>query len=429
MKSKDLTIKKIKLSDLKENPINPKKHWSEGIEQSIDDLGYLDPIEVDENNVILAGHGRLKALKAKGYEDVPVIVHTGLTAKQKKKYLLVNNQLAIRGGYVNDLLKDNFSVEELLEAGFEEEQLSFLFDENAETEDDEFDVEASRKKHAKPDAKRGDVYQLGEHRLMCGDSQNSADVAILVGKNKIDMVYCDPPYNIGLNYTKGANTGPKQKIKKNYRDGKATYDNDKRKDDDYSTFLAKTMQCALEVAKPNTHFFYWCDERYIWLLQTLYEEAKIENRRVCLWIKNNFSLTPGIAFNKAYEACVYGTIGSPYLSPLSKNLQEIINKEVGSGNQSFDDIKEIFNLWLVSRDPAQTYKHPTTKPITLHEKPIKRCTRPGDRILDLFSGSASTLMACEQLDRRCYTMEIDPVFVQVGIERWETYTGKQAKKI
>ncbi|PJA39676.1 hypothetical protein CO179_04765, partial [candidate division WWE3 bacterium CG_4_9_14_3_um_filter_39_7] len=152
----------------------------------------------------------------------------------------------------------------------------------------------------------------------------------------------------------------------------------------------------------------------------------IENKRVCLWIKNNFNVTPNVAFNKVYEPCVYGTIGSPYLATNVTKYHEILNKEVDSGNRAIDDIIDLFNIWLVKRIPTQDYEHPTEKPSTLHEKPLKRCTKPGDIVLDLFGGSGSTMMACEQLNRACYMVEIEPIFCDLIIRRYQQLTGKEA---
>ena len=131
----------------------------------------------------------------------------------------------------------------------------------------------------------------------------------------------------------------------------------------------------------------------------------MESHRVCLWIKQSANPTPQIAFSKVYEPCVYGKRGKPYLNRDIKNLSEIMNKEVESGNQGFDEVFSYVNLWLQKRDTTQDYEHPTQKPVTLHERPLKRCTAPGHNVIDLFGGSGSTLMTCEQLKRKAYLME------------------------
>jgi len=140
-------------------------------------------------------------------------------------------------------------------------------------------------------------------------------------------------------------------------------------------------------------------------------------------------VTPQIAFNKAYEPCVYGAVGVPYLSEKVRNLNEVLNKEVGSGNRLLDDIEDYLSIWLVKRLPANEYEHPTQKPITLHEKPLRRCTKPGDVVLDLFAGSGSTMLACEQLNRKSYSVEIDARFCDVIISRYERMTHEKAKLI
>lgn len=137
-------------------------------------------------------------------------------------------------------------------------------------------------------------------------------------------------------------------------------------------------------------------------------------------------MTPQTAFNKVYEPCVYGTIGNPYLSPSLHNLSEVLNKEVGTGNRLSDDIMDLFNIWLVKRVNAHDYEHPTQKPPTLYEKAFRRCTKPGDIILDLFGGSGSQLIAAEQLKRRALLCEIDPVFCDVIVARYTELTGKEA---
>jgi len=237
-----------------------------------------------------------------------------------------------------------------------------------------------------------------------------------------DVIYSDPPYNIGLDYNKGTE-GSKELYGGGYTGKK-----DSKKVADYASFIDGTIKNALAHAKPNCHVFYWCDEAYIWLLQTLFGDNKIKTNRVCLWIKNNSFPKPQVAFNKVYEPCIYGTIGQPFLNKSYNGLNEIMNKEVSIGNQGIDDIIEMLNIWLVKRDTTQNYEHPTQKPVTLAEKPLKRCSAPGHIVLDLFGGSGSTLLACEQIGRQARLMEQDPVFCDVIVKRWEEFTNKKAKR-
>jgi DNA modification methylase len=140
-------------------------------------------------------------------------------------------------------------------------------------------------------------------------------------------------------------------------------------------------------------------------------------------------MVPQIAFNKVYEPVVYGTRGKPYLSKAVTNLNEVLNKEVGTGNRLTDDVLDLFCIWLDKRKAGQDYLHPTEKPVTLHEKPLRRCTRPGGLVLDTFGGSGSTLIACEQMKRRAFLLEIDPVFCDVIIDRWQILTGQEVQHV
>ena len=226
------------------------------------------------------------------------------------------------------------------------------------------------------------------------------------------MIYSDPIYNINLDYNKGL--GGKQ-----HYGGEVI---DKRTDDEYREFLKRSIVNALAVCKPDVHVFYWNTEQHIWIIQTLYRELGIENKRVCLWIKNGHNPTPKVAFNKCYEPCIYGSKGTPYLSKKEQGLTEVMNKEITTGNDSIDEL----NIWTAKRLGSQEYSHATSKPVSLHEKAIRRCTLPNDIILDSFLGSGSTLIAAEQLKRVVYGVELEPVFCDLIIKRYEKLTGIKA---
>ena len=229
------------------------------------------------------------------------------------------------------------------------------------------------------------------------------------------MIYSDPIYNISLDYNKGL--GGRQNYGANVEDT--------RSEDEYIEFLRNNISSALSVANPDCHVFYWNTEQHIWILQTLYKEFGIRNKRVCLWVKNGSNPTPQVAFGKCYEPCVYGTLGSPYLSSKQQGLTEVLNHDIRSGNDSLDDI----NLWTCRRLSSKDYQHATSKPPELHHKAILRCTKPNDIVLDTFGGSGSTLVGCEQLKRRAYLVELEPVFCDLIIARFEKMTGIKAKAI
>ncbi len=233
------------------------------------------------------------------------------------------------------------------------------------------------------------------------------------------MIFSDPIYNIGLSYDSGI--GGKQSY-----GGKT---NDKKTDAEYKEFLKKSLENAMSISKDDCHVFYWCDEAFIGLVQDLYREMKVDNKRVCLWLKNGQNPTPNVAFNKCYEPCVYGAKGKPHLSKNEQSLNEILNKEIGTGNRLIDDVLDMLDIWLVKRLAGNDYEHPTMKPPTLYEKAIRRCTKIGDLIFDGFGGSGSSLIAGEQLKRKVYLVEIEPIFCDLIINRYEKLTGQKAKKL
>ncbi len=388
------------------------------LQESISRFNLVEIPAIDTDNTILAGHQRLKAMQlvGRGEEEIDVRVpNRALTTKEREEYLLRSNQNT--GSWDDELLKA-MDMDLLLDVGFGDEELQALFD-DVDVIDDDFDVEKALKETKVARVKPDEIWQLGEHRLLVADSTDTEQVKRLMGADLADIVYMDPPYNIGLDYSKGISTSGKY-------EGSYTGAKDSKKDAVYAAFIDASIKTSLAVAKPSAHLFYWADERYLWLLQTLYRQNGIDNKRVCLWIKNNFNMTPQVAFNKAYEPCVYGTRGKPYLNRGLTNTNEILNKEIGSGNQVHDEILDMIDLWIEKRDNAQSYEHPTQKPVTLNERPIKRCSAPGHIVFSGFAGSGSDLIACEQLNRKWRGVEQDPIFATVCLDRWEAFTNSKA---
>lgn len=413
----------VSINDLISPEYNPRK-WTKdqikNLKESVNRFGLVDPIIVnsapERKNIIIGGNFRFNIAKQLGFTEIPVVyVNLPDIEKEKELNLRLNRN---NGEWDFELLK-NFDIEMLMDIGFDNNDLSKIWDENLETEDDDFDTEKELEKIKEQKTKVGDIIQLGNHLLICGDSTDSKVIEKLSKEKTVDMIYSDPPYNISLDYNKGIG-------------GKGKYGgqtNDNKSEAEYLEFLTKTLQNGLNISKPDCHVFYWNDENHIGLIQDLFKKTGIDNKRTCLWIKNGFSPTPNNAFNKSYEACIYGTIGKPYISDSLRNLNEIMNKEVGSGNRTIDDILDLLNIWLVKRLPGGDYEHPTEKSPTLHEKAIRRCTKIGDTILDLFGGSGSTLIACEQLKRKCLMVEYEPIFCDLIISRYQKLTGKEAKYV
>jgi len=419
-----MKIEHVSINDLKASAYNPRK-WDEkaiaDMTESITRFGFVDPLIVngapERKNVVIGGHLRLAVAKKLSFTEVPVVY---LAIPEIEREQELNLRLNKNVGAWDEELLRAFDTGLLLDVGFTPDELNNFFDDVLDVSDDGFDVQKELAAITEPETKPGDIYELGEHRLICGDALDPKVVEKLMDGKQAHMIYCDPPYNIGLDYRKGIGTKGKYTPDKLVNDSKST--------DGYSTFLEASLTNALAASRPDVHVFYWCDEKYVGLVQGLYEKLGIVNRRICLWVKNNFDPTPQVAFNKVIEPCVYGTRGKPAVNPAVKNLSEIINQDVHSVGM-YDDLMSIVQLWLVRRDNTADYEHPTQKPITLNEKPMKRCSAPGEIVLDLFGGSGSTLIAAEQLKRRAFLVELDPTFCDLIVRRYEHFTGNHAKRI
>jgi DNA modification methylase len=194
-------------------------------------------------------------------------------------------------------------------------------------------------------------------------------------------------------------------------------------------FVKKLLANAVAVSHADAHYFAWTNESYLGMMQDVFKECGIDFKRLCVWLKGNANPVPAIAFNKVAEWCSYGIIGKPYLSDRVKNLNEVMNREVDSGNRLIDDVLDLFNVWLAKRLPTGEYQHPTMKPPSLYEKSLRRCSKPGQAVLDLCAGSGSVGVACEALKRNAYLCEREPIFCQVIIDRLTKLTNTHAKKI
>jgi DNA modification methylase len=409
-----------KVSELKLWKKNPRSITKEGFEKlksRLQERGFHDVIVLDTEDNILSGNQRKKALLELGVETVTALIPSrSLTNEEKNKIALESN---LNDGQWDFEGLKAFSLDTLTNVGFSDSDLSSIWSENIETEDDEFDEEKELEKIQEPVTKVGDLIALGEHRLICGSSIEPDVLKRLLGDEQASMIYSDPPYNIDFNYSGGMS-------------GKQNYGGnvlDTRTDSEYKEFIKKTMVAALSVAKPDTHVFYWSDQIYIGLMQELYRELGIANKRVCLWLKNSQNPVPSVAFNKCYEPCTYGVRGKPYITKSVNNLNEVMNKELGTGNNLLDETLDHLDIWMVKRLSGKDYEHATSKPPKLHDKAIRRCTKPGDVILDSFSGSGSTMIAAEQLKRRVYAVELEPIFCDLAIRRYEKLTGKKAEVI
>ncbi len=401
------------------NPRVMSEKQQKALEKSMKKFNLVELPAIDTDGKICAGHQRVKVLQilGRGEEEIEVRVpNRKLTQEEYDQYLITSN--AVTGDWDWEKLK-TFDLNSLIDIGFDKIELSDMWSKNLEAKDDEFDEEKELQKIKKPKTKLGDLVVMGGHRLLCADATDPEAIKKLFGKEQASAIYSDPVYNLKFPYKKGIS-------------GKADYGasvNDNRSFTEYKEFLRKSTVNALSVTKPDAHIFYYCDQTLIGVVQELYRDLGLENKRVCLWVKNSQNPTPGVAFNKCYEPCVYSTRGRPFIAKDITNLNEVLNKELTTGNNLLEETLDHLDLWMVKRLPGKDYQHATSKPPQLHSKAIRRCTRPGDIILDSFSGSASTMIAAEQLKRRVFATELEPVFCDLAIARYEKLTGKKAKII
>ena len=416
MKKLAWTTVQKRVDDLIPQGINPRsitdKQLSD-LKRSLKKFNLVEIPAVDSDGTILAGHQRIKALQLldRGNEIIDIRVpNRKLTDQEAKEYLIGSNKLG--GDWDYDLLKA-FDFETLSFAGFDAIEIASFWDEKNETKEDTFDVTEELKKIKDPKTKLGDIIHLGKHKILCGDATNPKNLARLFGEERASMIYSDPVYNISIDYDGGI--GGKKEYGGNV--------NDTRTYEEYQKFIQESLVAGLSVSQPDTHVFYYCDQVYIGLIQGIYRSLGIANKRVCLWLKNSQNPVPKVFCNKAYEPAVYGNRGKPYLAESVTNLNEVMNSAFTTGNDLVSQVDDFLEIWTAKRLSAKEYQHATSKPITLHEKAIKRCTRPNDIILDSFLGSGSTLLAGEQLGRRVYGCELEPRFCDLIANRYEALTG------
>lgn len=369
-------MKKVKLDKLIEYQSNPKKHPDSRIDKiasSIKKFGFTVPILIKEDNEIIAGHGRVKAAKKLDKEEIPAIVRDDLSDAEAKAFRLADNKLT-ESEWDQELLNIELSEIEDLDidtklTGFDEEEISQLEDENTEVEE----VETPNKDEVDTNIERGDILKLGDHRLMCGDATDEEDIEKLMNGNNADMVFTDPPYG------KGGYTGRSGNHKE--------VEGDNLSPDKIKEFY--------NIEKEDN--IYLCLD--FEALGLLYEVRGVPDSLI-VWKKQHFGM--GNGYRRQYElVAFYG---------------------------QFDSTEET-DVWEIDRDNTSEYDHPTQKPVKLPARAIKNSSKPEDIVLDLFGGSGSTLIAAEQLDRKCYMMEIDPEYCEVIKQRWEDYTGKEAEYV
>ena len=412
-----------KVSDLAANPDNARTMSARmrgELKKSLDTFNYVEPIVIDLDGRVISGNQRLSVLAESGTdEDIEVRMPSRkLTKKEFEQYSLIANR--VHGDFAWDKLAE-MDVEMLLASGFDELDLANIFDDNLEIEDDDHNMDEAVEEIKTTDIKVGEIYQLGNHRLAVGDCRDPELLKRLFEDKKINCVACDSNYNQDLDYATGAGG------KANYADKNPI--NDNKPIAEYEEDIRKSMQAIFPYLEKDSHWFWFCSQNYVWMTQKLYMEMGIKLRRLCSWFKLSGNPTPNVAFNASTESCIYGTINKPFLSKKVLNLTEILNKEISVGNRAYDDILDIIDLWVVKRVAGNEQLHACQKPPSLYEKMLRRTTQPGDIVYDGYGGSGSSLIACEQLKRTCYMVEIFPLFAQIILNRYEKLTGIKPVKI
>lgn len=377
---------------------NPRTHSAEQVSQiaaSIVEFGFLNPILVDTTAGIIAGHGRLQAAKQVGLAQVPVVVLDHLTEAQKRAYVIADNKLALNAGWDDELLRAEMA--DLVAQDFDMPVIGFSDDELADLLADptavgNTDEDAVPEAPATPVAKPGDLWQLGNHRLLCGDSTILANVEKVLGGSLADMVFTDPPYNVDY-----GNSG-----KDKQRGTNRTILNDNL-GDGFEQFLYDSCVNMLTVCKGAVYVCMSSSELHT--LQKAFIAAGGKWSTFVIWAKNTFTL--GRAdYQRQYEPILYGW------------KQGADHYWCGARDQG--------DVWFVNK-PVRNELHPTMKPVELVERAVQNSSKSRDIVLDCFGGSGTTMIACEKLNRQCRMIELDPKYCDVIVKRWEEFTGKKAE--
>ncbi len=365
---------------------NARTHSSDQIEQlanSIREFGFTNPILVDSESGILAGHARLCAARSEGLKTVPVIVLDHFTDIQKRAYILADNQLALNAGWDDTLLaeqlvrleEEGFPLETI---GFDDEALTALLGEHTSP-----DPDAAPEIRPVPVSRPGEVWLAGPHRVLCGDATVPSAVELLMAGERAHMVFMDFPYNV------------------DYSSSGRKIANDNL-GSEFGPFL--TQSCANMLAVTDGGIYMCMSSSELHTLHRSFTSAGGHWSTVIIWAKDRFTLGRS-DYQRQYEPILYGWKQG--------------SEHYWCGDRSQGDV------WCVDR-PRVNDLHPTMKPVELIERAIHNSSRKGEKVLDLFGGSGSTLIACERTGRHARMMELDPVYVDVIVRRWQEYSGKQA---
>lgn len=421
----------MKLGEIIPYANNPRKNDAavDAVAASIQEFGFRNPIIIDKKNVVVCGHTRLKAAEQLGLVEVPCLYADDLNDEQIRAFRLVDNKTAEIADWDFDKLEEELAQisMDLSPWGFDEP------DDDVITEDD-YAEEAPNE----PKSKQGDIFLLGRHRLMCGDSTVAADVKALMNGDLADCVVTDPPYGVGyVGSTEDA----------------LEIENDDLSGEEFDLFLTDAFRNMSDAMRDGATYYVWYASRNPVPFALALQGTGFSIREQLIWNKNSMVLGRS-DYQRKHEPCMYGWKGGLNLKSVSEKLAAELKLEPGAVKQALQDVltdygthhepcmygwKEGAGHYFVDdrkqttvldySKPVRNGEHPTMKPIDLMAQLIRNSTKKGWKVLDLFGGSGSTLMACEQTDRVCYMMEFDPKYVDVIINRWETFTGQKAVKV
>ncbi len=372
---------------------NARTHSAEQINKlrsSLREFGFINPVIIDRDYGVIAGHGRILAAKEEGIREVPCVFADHLTEAQKKAYIIADNRMAMDAGWDEELLRVEIEALQaeafdLSLTGFDEKELSDLFKDDADVREDDFDVEAELEKPCV--AKGGDVWLLGRHRVICGDSTKPETYALLLGDTKVNLVCTDPPYLVKLESTSG-------KIK-----------NDDLDDEQGYVFLKSAFECFREAMAKDASIYVFYATSKARVFHDAYEDAGFKVGAGLVWKKDRLVLTR-TDWKYIHEPIIWGWRKD--------------GKHIWYGDQKQ---RTVFEFDRIKNSKEDGCGHPSSKPVPLIAYLIKQCTMTNGVVLDGFLGSASTLIACEQLNRTCYGIELEPKFVDVAVQRYIAQVG------
>lgn len=424
-----MQIEQMQTGKIKPFEKNPRRNDDsvDAVANSIKAFGFRAPIIVDRDLVIIAGHTRWKAAKKLQLKTVPVIIAEDMSEEQAQAYRIADNSAGSASTWDDELLQ-----EILADIGTDYDMGDFGLDTEAYIDTGEFpdDIEDDEPPAPPKTAvtKYGQIIRLGEHVLLCGDATSAEDMARLmraagIEGGGLDMIMTDPPYNVAI---------------EGETEEHLTIENDDMSDDQFLAFLIKAFGNMAGYLKAGGPFYIWHASMKSHLFREACEETGLTVKQYLEWIKSIFVLGRQ-DYQWRHEPCIYGwKEGAPHYFIPARNLstaeeQEPIDIEALTEQEAKimlrNILKETPTDAIHDKKPAASRDHPTMKPVTLLARLIYNSSHTGDTVLDPFGGSGSTLMACEQLHRRCIMMELDPVYCDVIVKRWEALTGKKAERV